>query len=135
MWYPHFADNYFNCAISIEQMCHRCVQARRANSEISQKGPIRYLTKRSEAVSQLYSEIINPMRPRRNCRHFADGIFNCILLNENVWISIKIPLKFVRIKHILALVQIMACPLVGAIIWTNVVYFTDAYLRHATSMC
>ena len=29
----------------------------------------------------------------------------------------------------------MACTLVGAIIWTNVGYFTDAYLRHTTSMC
>ena len=38
---------------------------------------------------------INKMRPRRNCRHFADDIFKCILLYENVWISQKISLKFV----------------------------------------
>ena len=34
-------------------------------------------------------------RPRRNRRHFADDIFKCIFLNENVLISIKISLKFV----------------------------------------
>ena len=42
---------------------------------------------------------------------FADDIFKCILLNENVWISIKVSLKFVakvRINNIPALVQIMA---------------------------
>ena len=53
---------------------------------------------------------INTLRPRQNCCHFADGIFKCIILNENKWISLKISLKFVpkvRINNILALVQIM----------------------------
>ena len=47
----------------------------------------------------------------QNCRHFADDIFKCISLNENMWISLKISLKFVpkdRINNIPALVQIMA---------------------------
>ena len=46
-----------------------------------------------------------------NGRHFADDIFICIFLNENVCISIKIPLKFVPtspINNTAALVQIMA---------------------------
>ena len=50
---------------------------------------------------------INTLRPRR---HFADDIFKCIFLNENIWISIKISLKFVpkdQIDNIPALVQIM----------------------------
>ena len=54
---------------------------------------------------------INTLRPRRNRRHFADDIFKCILLNENVLISIKISLKFSPngpINNIPALVQIMA---------------------------
>ena len=58
----------------------------------------------------------NTMRPRQNGRHFADDIFKCIFLNENVWISIKISLKFVPkgpIKYIPALVQIMAWRLPG----------------------
>ena len=53
----------------------------------------------------------NTLRPRQNKRHFADDIFKCIFLNENVWIPIKISLKFVPqgpIHNISALVQIMA---------------------------
>ena len=53
----------------------------------------------------------NTLRPRQNGRHFPDHIFKWIFLNENVWISIKISLKFVPkgpINNILALVQIMA---------------------------
>ena len=56
------------------------------------------------------------LRPRQNGRHFADDIFKCIFLNENVWIPIKISLKFVlkgRINNIPALVQIMAWPRPG----------------------
>ena len=52
----------------------------------------------------------NTLRPRQNGRHFADDIFKCIFLNENVWISIGISLKFVPrgpIINIPALVQIM----------------------------
>ena len=51
------------------------------------------------------------LRPRQNGRHFADDIFKCIFVNENVWIPIKISLKFVPkgpINNIPALVQIMA---------------------------
>ena len=54
---------------------------------------------------------VNTLRPRQNGRHFADDIFNCIFFNENVWITIKISLKFVPngpINNIPALVQIMA---------------------------
>ena len=56
-------------------------------------------------------EGINTLRPRRNGRHYPDDIFKWIFLNENVWISIKISLKFVpkvSINNIPALVQIMA---------------------------
>ena len=54
---------------------------------------------------------INTLRPRRNEQRFADDIFKRIFFNENVWISIKISLKFVPkgpINNIPALVQIMA---------------------------
>ena len=53
----------------------------------------------------------NTLRLRQNGRHFPDNIFKCIFLNENVWISIDISLKFFpkdQIKNIPALVQIMA---------------------------
>ena len=54
---------------------------------------------------------INTLRPRQNGRHFADDLFKCSFLNENVWISIKIPLKFNRkgpINNIPSLVRMMA---------------------------
>ena len=54
---------------------------------------------------------LNTLRPRRNEQHFADNIFKRIFFNENVWISIKISLKFVPkgpINNIPALIQIMA---------------------------
>ena len=35
------------------------------------------------------------LRSRQNGRRFADDIFKCISLNENVWIPIEISLKFV----------------------------------------
>ena len=57
------------------------------------------------------SRLLNSLRPRRNRRHFADDIIKCILLCENVLISIKISLKFIPkgpINNIPALVQIMA---------------------------
>ena len=56
------------------------------------------------------------LRPRQNGHHFADDIFNCIFLNENIWISIKISLKFVLkspINNIPTLIQIMARHLPG----------------------
>ena len=72
-------------------------------------------TKRSTPVSFLQVQTnvrsVNTSRQRQNGRHFADDIFKCIFLNENLWISIKISLKFVPkgpINNIPALVQIMA---------------------------
>ena len=58
-----------------------------------------------------YKVLANTLKPRQNGRHFAGDIFNCIFLNENVWIPIKISLKFVPkdpINNISSLVQIMA---------------------------
>ena len=59
----------------------------------------------------------NTLRPRRNRHLFADDIFKYIFLNDNVLISIKIPLKFIPkgpIDNIPALVQIMAWRRQGA---------------------
>ena len=47
------------------------------------------------------------LKLRRNEQHFAEDIFKRIFFNENVWISIKISLKFVPkgpIHIILALI-------------------------------
>ena len=54
---------------------------------------------------------LNTLRRRQNGSHFADDILKCIFLNWNIWIPIKISLKFVHkgpINNIPALVQVMA---------------------------
>ena len=71
----------------------------------------------SRMVSRSWSEIqqiwlwFNTLRLRQNGHLFADNIFKCIFLNENVLILFTISLKFVckvPINIIPALVQIMA---------------------------
>ena len=60
---------------------------------------------------------------------------NAFFLNENVWILIKVSLRFVPkgpISNNPALVQIMAFK--KAIIWSNDGTFTDAYMGHSASM-
>ena len=62
-------------------------------------------------AQQVIEYALNTLRPRQNGRHFADVIFKCIFMNENVRISINISLKCVPknlINNIPALVQIMA---------------------------
>ena len=54
---------------------------------------------------------LNTLRPRQNGRLFPENILKRIFMNENVWISIKMSLKFALkgpINNIPALVQIMA---------------------------
>ena len=38
--------------------------------------------------------LFNRLKPRQNGHHFPDDIFKCILMNENVWISLSCVLKF-----------------------------------------
>ena len=60
---------------------------------------------------ELTKATLNTLRPRQDGSYFADDVSQCIFLNENVWISLNIPLKFVPkgpINNIPALVQIMA---------------------------
>ena len=60
---------------------------------------------------QRYGSNLNTLKLRQNDRHFTDKICKCIFLKENVWILLKISLKFVtkvRINNIPALVQNMA---------------------------
>ena len=54
--------------------------------------------------------MLNKLRQRQNGGRFADDILDCVLLNENVWNSIKISLKFLPkgpINNIPSLVPIM----------------------------
>ena len=57
--------------------------------------------------NNVHSIIVAIIEAETNGRHFSDDIFKCIFLNENVFISIKISLKFVpkgQINNIPALV-------------------------------
>ena len=59
---------------------------------------------------------VNTLRPKQNGQHFADDIFKRIFFNENVWILIKISLKYVPqgpINKIPALFQKIIYFLVG----------------------
>ena len=72
--------------------------------------------KAQAANISLHLSNISTLKPRQNGRLFVDDIFKYIFLNENVWILIKISLKFVPkglINNIPALVQIMAWRLLG----------------------
>ena len=67
--------------------------------------------------------------------NLADDIFNRISLNENIWISIKISLKFVpkgAIGNEPALVQVRASCQTGdkPLLEPMLTQFTDAYMRH-----
>ena len=53
---------------------------------------------------------------RQDGRHFADDIFKCIFVSEDVWMSIKISRKFVPkgpIDNKSSLVQVIAWPWTG----------------------
>ena len=57
-----------------------------------------------------WAQCFNSLRLRQNRHHFADDIFKCIFLNENVLILIKISLKFIHkgAVNIPSFIQIMA---------------------------
>ena len=62
-------------------------------------------------ITPFLSASVNTLRPRQDGRYFADDICKCIFLNGNVWVPIKISLKFIPrgpINNIPTLVQIMA---------------------------
>ena len=69
-----------------------------------------YCGEYSNHIDFNHKAFLNTLMARQDSRYFADDVLNeC--LNENVWISLKIPLRFVPrcpINNIPALVQIMA---------------------------
>ena len=89
-------------------------------------------------IACAYWNPANIMRPTQNCRHFADNIFKCTFLKENVWILLKISLTFVptlRINNIPALVQMMTWCRSGEkpLSEPMLARFTDAYIRDSSS--
>ena len=83
--------------------------------------------------------LVNTLRLRQLGSHFTYGTFECIFLNENVWIPIQISLKFIpkgTINNMPALVKIMAWRRPGDKPLSEPVmaYFADAYMRRLVSM-
>ena len=79
--------------------------------------------------------IVNSSPPGQNGRLFADDMFNCIFLNENIWISNEISLRYVPwglINNMPVLVPIMAWRRPGdkPLSEPMLTQFTDAYMRH-----
>ena len=105
--------------------CYRCacqISERPNNSTNTSRG---FETGRDRTVAPLAFVVsirtdlraLKTLKPKQNICHFADDIFKCIFLNENIRFSIKISPKLIAkapINYILALVQVMACLLVGA---------------------
>ena len=75
----------------------------------------------------------NTLRLRRNRRHFAGDILKRIFWNENLWILIKISLKFIPkhpVNNITALVQIIAWRWAGnkQLCKPMIALFADVYI-------
>ena len=76
-----------------------------------QNNTLDFIKQQVRGICVVLVGFVNTLRWRQNGHHFADDIFKCMFLNENVWILIKISLKFIPkgpINNIPALVQIMA---------------------------
>ena len=94
-----------NCGCLVTWFCYQLI-AKPGNKTAAVSWPApSYLS-----WSKVSTERFNILRPRPYGRHFPDDIFKCIFLNENLWISNKIPLKYVTqgsIDNKPSLVQIM----------------------------
>ena len=79
-------------------------------NRVSERGSWYSKTYRSP-IFNIMNVDFNTLRPRQNGRLFADDTLKRIFLNENIWISIKISLKYIPkglINNIPVLVLIMA---------------------------
>ena len=96
---------------SSEQSQNNSVESLEISSKEKLPNTASPLTDRIHPTNYAHGFGFNTLRPTQNRNHFADDIFKGIFFNENVWIPIRISLKFVPlgpINNILALVQIMA---------------------------
>ena len=71
--------------------------------------------------------LVKSLRPRQNGRHFADDIFMCICVSEFHSHGSNEPYSSIGLDDGLAPARRQA------IIWTNDVKFTEAYMLHAAS--
>ena len=103
----HFAHLGKNTTPTLWYLCGKCT----FSLILSDHGIFRFNSLFVKRCDVPLMFCFNTLRPRQNGRHFADDIFKRLFLNENIWIPMKISLKFVpkcSINNIPALVQIMA---------------------------
>ena len=91
------------------------------------------------ACQKLHKCGVHTLRQRQDGRHFAHNIFECIFLNENCSILIKISLKYVRkcpMDNNPAFVQKMAWGQTGdkPLFEPMMALFGDAYMHLLASM-
>ena len=90
-------------------------------------------------ISWATSVPLNTLRPRRNGCHLTDNIFKYIFFNENVWVPMKISLKFVPkgpINDKSTLIQIMVWHQTGdkPLFEPMMAHFNDDYRHHPAWM-
>ena len=124
MWIASTKDDFWSIILNITNRSWECNGGQSGQCNASVAVPIRmsyplrvhvchaYLCNGKYVLTENvpFEGKLNTSRPRHGGRHFADDIFEGIFLNENVWIPIKISLKFVPkgpINNIPVLVQIM----------------------------
>ena len=145
-WWPGFKQNIKQNELKKNNfVCGRCNFIQNAHNmdcsmyhlSLSLICYMQYCLVLDQVITRLI--YINSSSPNQNGSHFADDIFKCIFMNENVRILNKIWLKFVLkgwINNNRALVQIMAWrgsddkPLSETILSL----FTDAYMRLSEEM-
>ena len=115
-------------SIILHQLCH-----------LSLAGCVHWSMQMSPGKARHNSEmLLGTLRQRQNGWHVEDRIFKCIFLNENIWSSIDISLKFVpkgQIDNFASLVHNGLAPTRRqSVIWTNDERFTDAYMCHSATM-
>ena len=96
---------------SISVFSSLCLQVSFRSFKCSHLSNMNVIQRIQQIPLGIFFHVINTLRPRQNGPNFADDIFNCIFLKENLWIPIKIPFKSVPegpINNIPALIQIMA---------------------------
>ena len=89
---------------------HKSTKSKHAN-RVRAMDPVTLFDFRWGRTRFNYDHCFDTLRPRQNGRHFTEGDFKDISLNENLRISIRISLKFIpigQINNITAMVQIMA---------------------------
>ena len=89
----------------------------------------------TEITLPLIYYCINILRLRQDGHHFPDDIFKCIFLNENVWISIMISLKFVPKGPINNIRLAGTKPLSEPRMVSLLTYISDTQLQCVNSCC